>query len=164
MDSTVTPNNIEVVQYRDEYRKDFERLNREWIEEFFTLEAPDREVFHDPRGKIIATGGQIFFVLEHGEPKGTCALVRESASTYELVKMGVAPSARGKGFGDLLMRAAIDFAVSAGAYEIVLSSNKKLHSALRLYEKHGFKPVPLVSDGRYQRVDIMMRLVLPKSN
>lgn len=151
---------IEVVTYRDELRRDFERLNREWIEEFFTLEAHDREVFDDPHGKIVAPGGQIFFLLEDGAAKGTCALLRESGLTFELAKMSVAASARGRGFGDLLMRAAIDFAANAGAEEIVLSSNTKLRSALRLYEKYGFKRIPAVSDERYRRVNVMMRLTL----
>ena len=33
-----TDGRIEVVTYADGYRKDFERLNLEWIEKFFTLE------------------------------------------------------------------------------------------------------------------------------
>ena len=47
-----------------EWRGDFERLNREWIETWFTLEEADRETFRDPVGKIVAPGGQIFFVVD----------------------------------------------------------------------------------------------------
>ena len=44
----------EVVTYRDEWRGEFERLNREWIETWFTLEDADRETLprsggQDPR-------------------------------------------------------------------------------------------------------------------
>jgi GNAT superfamily N-acetyltransferase len=154
---------VEVVPYRDEYREDFGRLNREWIEEFFHLEPADQKVFADPRGEIIAAGGEIFFVLVNGEAQGTCAVLRRDAATYELAKMAVAPAARGKGYGDLLMRAAIEFAIGAGAEELILSSNTRLAPALRLYEKYGFHIMPHVADNRYQRVDIMMRLALPKT-
>lgn len=151
---------VEVVPYEKSYRADFERLNREWIETYFTLEEADREIFADPEGKVIAPGGQILFVLEDGEPKGTCAILRRDGATCELAKMAVTAGARGRGFGDLLVRAAIEFARSAGARELILSSNTKLGTALRLYEKHGFQTIPHPADERYRRVDIMMRLPL----
>ena len=153
---------IEIVAYSDYYRKDFERLNLEWIEQFFTLEDADKEVFADPKGKIINSGGQIFFVLEDGQAKGTCALLKNSATSFELAKMAVTPSAQGKGFGDLLMKTVIEFAHEKGASELILSTNTKLHSALKLYEKYGFEALPVISDNRYKRVDIMMRLSFAK--
>src|SRR4051794_9435354 len=66
----------ETVTYRPEWRGAFERLNREWIETWFTLEEADRETFRDPVGKILTPGGQIFFVVEEGEVVGTCAVLR----------------------------------------------------------------------------------------
>lgn len=151
---------IKIITYSDDYRKDFERLNLEWIEQFFTLEEADKQVFADPKGKIISAGGEIFFVLEDGQAKGTCAVLKNSDASYELAKMAVTSSAQGKGFGDLLMKAAVKFAQSKGANELILSTNTKLQSALRLYEKHGFEALPVISDNRYKRVDIMMRLLL----
>jgi len=97
----------EVTTYREEWRGDFERLNREWIETWFTLEEADRETFRDPLGKIIAPGGQIFFVVEGAEVLGTCAVVRHRPDVHEIAKMAVAPVARGRGYGDLLMEAAV---------------------------------------------------------
>ncbi len=160
MDMARSESHAEILPYRDEFRPDFERLNREWIEEFFVVEEADREVFADPYNKIIAPGGQVFFVLEDGVAKGTCAVLRRNAATYELAKMAVTASARGRGFGVLLIRSIIDFARGAGAEELILSSNTKLAAALRLYEKYGFQPIPHISDERYHRVDIMMRLSL----
>lgn len=160
MDIARSAGHVEVIPYRQEFRQDFERLNLEWIEQFFVVEEADREVFADPHSKIIVHGGQVFFVLEGGVAKGTCAVVRHNSSTYELAKMAVTASARGRGFGDLLMRAIIDFARDAGAEELILSSNTKLAAALRLYEKYGFQSIPHISDERYKRVDIMMRLSL----
>src|SRR5689334_14201934 len=84
---------VEIVGYREEFGKDFERLNRQWIEQFFEIEEADRAVFEDPLGKIVASGGHIFFVLDDGEVEGTCAVLREDEKTFELAKMAVAVSA-----------------------------------------------------------------------
>ncbi|MGH3999861.1 MAG: GNAT family N-acetyltransferase [Pseudonocardiaceae bacterium] len=142
--------------YREEYRADFERLNRDWIEAYFKVEEPDLEVFRDPAGTIVAQGGQVFFVVEAGEVYGTCAVLRHSRDVYEIAKMAVAQAVRGRGFGDLLMEAAIGFARDAGAQRVMLVSNTALAPALRLYEKHGFVQVPLVDQHGYQRANIQM--------
>lgn len=147
---------VTVVPYRDEFRTAFEQLNRDWIETYFMLEEPDREVFSDPEGKILASGGQIFFVLEENQVQGTCAVLRHAGDEYEIAKMAVAPSARGRGFGDLLMEAAIGFATEVGASRLLILSNTVLEPAIRLYEKHGFVRVPLTTDGRYQRANIRL--------
>src|SRR4051812_16729588 len=64
---------VTVVTYREEFRAAFEELNRDWIETHFVLEEADREVFSDPEAAVLATGGQIFFVLEGDDVQGTCA-------------------------------------------------------------------------------------------
>jgi ribosomal protein S18 acetylase RimI-like enzyme len=146
----------EMLTYRDEWRGEFERLNRDWIETWFTLEEADRATFRDPVGKIIAPGGQIFFVVEDGKVLGTCAVVRHRPDVHEIAKMAVAPEARGRGYGDLLMDAAVEFSRQAGAQRVVIVSNTKLAPAIRLYEKHGFVRVPLAPDEEYARADIRL--------
>ena len=146
----------EVVTYRDEWWGDFERLNREWIETWFTLEEADRATFRDPVAKIVAPGGQIFFVVEDGTVLGTCAVIRHSPDVHEIAKMAVSPEARGRGYGDLLMEAAVEFSRRAGAHRVVIVSNTKLAPAIRLYEKHGFVRVPLAPDEEYARADIRL--------
>jgi putative acetyltransferase len=145
-----------VVPYREDLRAAFEQLNRDWIETYFVLEDADRAVFADPAGAIIDPGGQIFFVVEGDTVLGTCAVLRHSPSECEIAKMAVAPSARGRGLGDLLMEAAVDFARQIGARRVAIVSNTVLAPALRLYRKHGFVEVPLESDGRYQRANIRL--------
>ena len=149
-----------VVTYRDEYRPHFERLNRAWIERWFVLEPPDHEVFADPVTHIIAPGGQIFFVVEDGEVYGTCAVVRHGDDGFELAKMAVDPTAQGRGYGDLLMRAAIQFSREACGRQLILVSNRKLEPAIRLYRKHGFVEVPITGGSGYERADIEMHLPL----
>jgi ribosomal protein S18 acetylase RimI-like enzyme len=150
----------EVVTYRGEWRDAFERLNREWIETWFTLEEADRETFRDPAAKVVAPGGQIFFVVDGHEPLGTCAVLRHDAEVHEIAKMAVAPAARGRGYGDLLMEAAVAFSRTAGARKVVIVSNTRLAPAIRLYEKHGFVRVPLEADPRYARADIRLERLL----
>lgn len=149
-----------VVRYREEFRSEFERLNREWIEAYFVLEAADREILGDPARKILDPGGQVFFVLEQGQVRGTCAVLRQSADECEIAKMAVAPSARGRGYGDLLMEASLAFAREIGSHRVVIVSNTVLSPAIRLYQKHGFVEVPLASDGRYRRANIRLELEL----
>lgn len=149
----------EVVPYREEYRAEFERLNRAWIEQYFVLEEADREVFRDPAGAIIRPGGQIFFVVEGSEVLGTCAVVPHEPGVYEIAKMAVSPEARGRGYGDLLMEATTEFARRAGAKRIVIVSNTVLAPAIRLYEKHGFVRVPLDEHERFARANIRLERV-----
>jgi ribosomal protein S18 acetylase RimI-like enzyme len=151
---------VVVVPYRDEFGAAFERLNRQWIEMYFVLEQADREILGDPRGKILDRGGQVFFVLDRGEVLGTCAVLRHDAEECEIAKMAVAPAARGRGYGDLLMEACVAFARQIGCRRIVIVSNTVLEPAIRLYRKHGFIQVPLATDSRYQRANIRLELEL----
>ena len=153
----------EVLTYRDEWRDEFERLNREWIETWFVLEEADREAFRDPVGKIITPGGQIFFVVDNGRVLGTCAVIQHRPEVHEIAKMAVAPEARGKGYGDLLMDAAVEFSRQRGAHRVVSVSNTKLAPAIRLYEKHGFVRVPLNASEQYARADIRLERDLTAS-
>ncbi len=149
-----------MVPYTEELKAAFEELNREWIETYFTLEPADREILGDPRGKILDRGGQVFFVLDGGEVQGTCAVLRHNAEECEIAKMAVAPAARGRGFGDLLMEACIAFARETGFRRLIIVSNTVLEPAIRLYRKHGFVQVPLTADPRYQRANIRLELEL----
>jgi GNAT superfamily N-acetyltransferase len=149
-----------VVPYRPEYRAAFERLNRDWIEQYFVVEEADREVFADPEGAIILGGGEIFFVVEGDEVLGTCALIPHEPGVFEIAKMAVSPSARGRGYGDLLMDATVEFARRAGAAKVIIVSNTVLTPAIQLYEKHGFVRVPLDEHERFARANIRLERVL----
>jgi GNAT superfamily N-acetyltransferase len=151
---------VRLATWQPELRSDFERLNREWIERWFVVEEEDRKVFEDPGGRIVEPGGQIFFVVDQAGVRGTCAVIRHDAATYELAKMAVEPSAQGRGYGDWLVAAAIAFARSAGARRLMLVSNTLLAPALKLYRKRGFRDVPLDPSNGYTRADIQLELVL----
>ena len=149
-----------LVTWRRDLRAHFERLNREWIERWFAVEEEDRKVFDDPGGQIVEPGGQIFFVVDEVGVRGTCAVIRHDAETFELAKMAVESSARGRGYGDRLVEAVVGFAREAGASRIMLVSNTRLGPALQLYRKHGFREVPLDPANGYSRADIQLELML----
>ena len=153
-------NNVLVVPFEDKYAGDFKRLNLEWIEKYFEVEKNDNKHLNHPRESIINTGGEIYSVIEEGRVMGVCALVYSGERVYEIAKMAVEKDARGKGYGNLLMEAAINGAKAKGGDKIVIVSNTILEPAIRLYEKYGFETTRLGQDPNYERGNIEMELVL----
>jgi GNAT superfamily N-acetyltransferase len=150
---------LEIVDYQPQYRKDFERLNREWIEDYFEIEAADLITLTDPEGKIISQGGSILFALWENIPVGTVALVRIHKYEAELAKMCVTGSMRGKNIGLALMEASIAKARKLGLQELVLETNSHLKAAIHLYEKFSFSYEP-IGESPYKRANVRMRLKL----
>jgi GNAT superfamily N-acetyltransferase len=138
----------------------FARLNRQWIEELFAIEPPDEKVLGDPEREVIVPGGQIFFARADGEIVGTAAALVHSPGAFELAKMAVTPGWQGRGVGQLLGQAVIDFARSSGARRLFLLTNSQLARAIRLYERLGFVHRPLPSATGYTRADVYMELNL----
>lgn len=58
--------------------------------------------------------------------------------TCELVKLYLAPEARGKGIAKILMKECLDAAKAAGYKKMYLETMPELHVAVPLYEKLGF--------------------------
>ena len=139
--------------------KEFIRLNEEWITKFFALEEADRKLADNPM-KIVADGGHIISLHAGGNIVGVCALFKETSKRYQLARMAVRPTERGKGFGDALIQAALQRAKETGAENVFLLTNTVLIAALRLYRKHGFE---VISEGKhpvYSRCNIVMERVL----
>lgn len=153
---------VRVSLFDPRYAEAFARLNYEWIETYFAVEEMDRFQLRDPQKTILNEGGEIFFILENEMVVGTCALVPHGKGRFELAKMAVTPTAKGCGYGDLLMRTAIEWAEEQGADSILLLSNTLLEPAINLYKKHGFETTCLGPQPDYQRCDIEMKLTLNK--
>ncbi len=148
-----------IVDYEDKYQQDFRRLNLEWLEQFNLLESHDLEILDHPRENVIDRGGFIFFLKDNETIIGTAGLFKNSDEEYELIKMFVAPEHRGKKFGDLLLQHCINKAREMKASKIILYSNSNLQTAIRMYEKYGFKHVD-VTDAPFVTADIKMELIL----
>ena len=153
---------VEILEYDPRFRDHFRLLNLEWIERFFQIEPPDREILEDPETHVLKRGGHIFFARLGEEIVGTCALLKHDDRTFELAKMGVTPSAQGKQIGRRLAEETIRQARSAGASVLFLETNSRLLAAIRLYESLGFMhftPPPSHKE-RYARADVFMRMEL----
>jgi putative acetyltransferase len=149
---------IRIVDYAPRWRADFARLNIEWLERWFVVEAIDREVLSDPETHILAAGGRVLFAIDDDERAvGTVALKHEGQGAYELTKMAVEPALRGSGVGRLLMQRALDAYLQLGGRELFLESNSVLAPALKLYESVGFVHRPAPRPGsHYARADVYM--------
>jgi len=155
---------VQLITYDPRYARAFAELNYEWIEAYFAVEDEDRAALEDPEGYALAPGGEIYFVLQDGEPVGTVAMVpfkgHSDGIAWELAKMAVRPDCQGRGYSQLLMQACIQFARDRAADEIVLITNDVLGPALGLYTRSGFIAMPANTDTRYSRGNLEMRLRL----
>ncbi|MFE3170705.1 GNAT family N-acetyltransferase [Amycolatopsis sp. NPDC059090] len=71
----------------------------------------------------------------------------ERGDKAELMSMWVAPSARGRGVGDALVRAVVRWSEGRGAGELALRVAGGNEYALALYQRHGFVERPLSEPG-----------------
>ncbi|MEM7076995.1 MAG: GNAT family N-acetyltransferase [Pseudomonadota bacterium] len=153
-----------LIGYDPRFRTAFAALNYEWIERYFAVEQEDRLALEDPEGYALNKGGEIFFVVEDDTAVGTVAMVPDKESNdpgvWELAKMAVRPDRQGYGYSRLLMDACVDFARARNAKEIMLVTNDVLTPALGLYTSSGFVAQPQMTDQRYSRGNLQMRLRL----
>jgi GNAT superfamily N-acetyltransferase len=148
------------IPYDGRFLNEFVELNREWIETYFKLEPSDLRQLQNSKDAILDPGGEIFFLIDEGTVVGTVAMIPHGEHGYELAKMAVKKSTRGKGYGDQLMEGAIAWARQKHAKEVTLLSNTILEPAIRLYKKHGFQVVNLGPHPDYERCNIEMKLEL----
>ena len=117
-------------------------------------DIPDREDLSSPLPyeyhlmlrRILETPGQHVFVLvERRKIVGSLALaitpnLSHKATPWAIVEnMIVEEKSRSKGYGELLIRHAIEEARKAGCYRVSLTSNKRRTDAHRFYERLGFQ-------------------------
>lgn len=151
---------IRIAPWEERFAGDFKDISVAWLEEFDLLEPIDLEMLDNPHRDILEPGGQIFFALEGDDVLGTCGMQPVEPGVYEVIKLGVRPEYRGRGTGKVLLEACLDWARAEKAHKVVLYSNHKLQSALRLYRRCGFTPIPYVP-GHYAVSDVQMEQLLP---
>lgn len=155
---------VKIVEFEPQYQPVFKRLNEEWISQYFELEEADVKSLDHPYEYILNKGGKILVALYENTPVGVCALMVSTNSEYqyEMAKMAVSATSRGKNIGWLLGNAIIEKSKELGATKIYLESNTILKPAINLYYKLGFtkitKPLPA-----YKRGNIQMELIINKS-
>lgn len=153
-------NNLRITSFNKKYKADFEKLNREWIEEFFQMEDEDFHTLQNPESYVIQKNGEIFFAINDQIVIGTAAMIPFSEDVFELAKMSVKKGFQGKGVGKLLLKRCIQFAQERNANEIFLLTNDILKPALNLYLSCGFIIKNKYDDERYERGNTKMHLIL----
>lgn len=144
--------------FHKKYAQEFKDLNLEWLEHFFYVEPYDMKVLSNPESYIINKGGHIFFSLENNKVTGTVALMYIEDGVFELTKMAVDKTLRGRGIGQALMKHCISFAQANDLEKLILYSNTLLENAIYMYKKWGFKEVALEDISNYERANIKMEL------
>lgn len=147
---------MEIVTYQPQYKKDFERLNTEWIAKHFIVEVADKKLFGLVEEKIIIPGGDIFFARMDNNIVGTVAMLPKAGGIFELSKMAVTEAYQAKGIGKALIEHALTWAKTKQVPAVMLETNTKLQPAIKLYKRMGFIEVSLPKIPTYNRVDYRM--------
>lgn len=132
---------VEILDYKPQFKRYFKLLNLEWLQDYFSVEEPDERLLSDPYGKIIKPGGFVVFAQLFGKIVGTAALLKHDERIYELAKMAVTKKAQGCQVGRKLGLAVIDRAKNAGAGRLVLLTSPQLTAAYNLYRSLGFMEI-----------------------
>jgi len=151
---------VTIVEFDPKYAKAFADLNYQWIAETYGVEQHDHDILDHPREAVIDAGGQILFAVAGDEVAGTVAMIPFDDASFELTKMAVDTKFRGRGIGDKLMQACIEFTRASERSSIILESNTKQVAAIRLYRKFGFRDTPLDPNSQYVRANIRMELTV----
>jgi len=148
---------VNIIDFQPDHADAFKTLNEEWISKYYKMEEEDHKILDHPFENIIEPGGHIFMAEYQGELVGTCGLMKMRDDGYEMVKMAVAPAARGKHIGWLLGKAVVEKAKALDAPRVYLESNTQQSAAINLYYKLGFKRI-VGPPSPYARCNIQMEL------
>ena len=150
---------VKIIEYSYQYQQEFKSLNLEWLDKYNLTESHDLMVLDDPQGTILDRGGFIWLAIDNDKLVGSAALMKEHEGEYELAKMAVTATYRGRGISKQLIETCLNKAKEIGAKKLSLFSNHQLLTALKLYEKYGFRHVE-VKDSPFETADVKMELDL----
>jgi putative acetyltransferase len=101
------------------------------------------DVTTDALYELFQKQGSIYFVAsENNQLIGGAGIYPSPGlppDTCELVKMYLAPAARGKGIGKMLIEKALQFARETGYRNVYIETMPELRKAMTVYEKFGFR-------------------------
>jgi len=148
---------IEIIDYNEKYHSDFKRMNLEYLDKYNLTESHDMIILDNPVKYVIDNGGFLWLAKEGEEIVGTVGLMAEGDGNFELIKMCVDEKWRGRGISKLLIETCLKKVKELGGTKLILFSNHQLQTALKLYEKYGFKNVE-VTNSPFETADVKMEL------
>jgi ribosomal protein S18 acetylase RimI-like enzyme len=150
---------IKVINYKPKYQQDYKRLSLDWLNENNLYEDADGYMLDHPKREVLDKGGFIYLAIIDTQIAGTITLIPSDNNSYEILKLGVSKNHQRLGIGRILMEHCIQQAKTFNAGKIILETNTKLESAIRLYTKLGFKEIVL-QNNKYEMSDFKMELIL----
>jgi len=148
---------FEIIEYDEKYHADFKRMNLDYLDKYNLTESHDMIILDNPGEIVLGRGGFLWLAKAGEEIVGTVGIMDEGHGIFELIKMCVAESWRGKGISKLLIETCLQKVKELGGKKLILFSNHQLQTALKLYEKYGFKNVE-VTDSPFETADVKMEL------
>lgn len=152
---------MEIVAYQPCYKQDFIALNTAYVEKFFVMEQADRDILEHV-DEWLDKGAMIYFAVEENQVLATCMAQPLGHAVWEICKLAADEQYQGRGAGQAVFQAAMQYAIRQGAEKLTLISNRILKPALHIYEKFGFQEVPLEKAyWGYDRADIQFEYLVP---
>jgi GNAT superfamily N-acetyltransferase len=110
----------------------------------------------------LAPGRGVFLVAYAGDQPIGCGAVRTIApGVAEIKRMFVAPAARGRGLGALLLGALERHAQALGAARVVLETGARQAEAIAMYRRAGYEPMDPFGEYVDSPLSICMQRALP---
>lgn len=151
---------MKIIEYQENYKKDFIALNTAWIEKYFVMEQEDRDILYHAED-FLQKGGMIYFAIEGDEVLATCMVYPFDDNVWELCKLATNEKYQGHGAGTAVFKACMDYAIKHGAKKLTLISNHILEPALHIYKKFNFQNVPISRKDEYDRTDVQCEYIIP---
>ncbi len=141
----------------EETRRLFEEYSR-WIGIDLSFQNFAEELQNLP-GDYAPPGGVLLLARSERAVAGCIAVRRIDGSTCEMKRLFVRDGYRGKGGGEALAHAAVNWARDAGYARMLLDTLPSMGAAHRLYERLGFKETEAyrfnpVKGARYMAIDL----------
>ena len=128
---------------------------------FFVMEQADRDILEHV-DEWLDKGAMIYFAVEENQVLATCMAQPLGHAVWEICKLAADEQYQGRGAGQAVFQAAMQYAIRQGAEKLTLISNRILKPALHIYEKFGFQEVPLEKAyWGYDRADIQFEYLVP---
>jgi len=139
---SAVPDGLRIRAYERRDDDDVWRLHREGVLETTPQYIDEVAAYEEDLRTIDETylSGGAFWVVddEGGTPIGMAAVQRIDDATARLRRMRVTAAWRGRGVGQALVDAAVDFCVERAYTKLILDTTEQQRDGQRLYERNGF--------------------------
>lgn len=107
------------------------------------------EAFADGAAAFAQPNGAFVVALDGDAVVGAGALQQLAPGVGEIKRMWVHPDVRGRGLSTRLLSRLEHESRARGHREVRLDTNATLTEAIRLYERHGYRPIERYNDNPY---------------